>query len=62
MHGPEVVKLQQKLEKLGFFDGNIDGDFGAKTETAVKAAQQRYGIEADGIVGAGTWEVLTRRR
>ena len=62
MHGPEVVKLQQKLQKLGFFDGNIDGDFGAKTETAVKAAQQRYGMEADGIVGAGTWEVLTRRR
>ncbi|MBR8836712.1 MAG: peptidoglycan-binding protein [Stigonema ocellatum SAG 48.90 = DSM 106950] len=62
MHGPEVVKLQQRLQRLGFFEGNIDGDFGAKTEAAVKAAQQRYDLEADGVVGGGTWAVLTRRR
>ncbi len=61
MHGPEVVKLQQRLQKLGFFEGGIDGNFGAKTEAAVKAAQQRYGMEADGVVGGGTWEVIRRR-
>ena len=62
MRGSEVVKLQERLKRLGFLDGNADGDFGASTEAAVKAAQQRYGLEADGIAGGATWDVLTRRR
>nr|WP_063842332.1 peptidoglycan-binding protein [Hassalia byssoidea] len=62
MRGPEVVKLQERLKRLGFLDGDVDGDFGASTEAAVKAAQQRYGLEADGIAGGATWDVLTRRR
>ena len=62
MRGSEVVKLQERLKRLGFLDGNADGDFGTSTEAAVKAAQQRYGLEADGIAGGATWDVLTRRR
>ncbi|SRR5579883_50727 len=61
MSGPEVVKLQQRLQKLGFFDGTISGHFGATTEAAVKALQKRYGLEADGVAGGETWEILTRR-
>ena len=61
LSGSEVVKLQQQLKKLGFLKGDVDGDFGATTEEAVKAAQKRYGLEADGVVGGSTWEVLLRR-
>ncbi|MEH2169090.1 MAG: peptidoglycan-binding domain-containing protein [Nostoc sp.] len=61
LHGSEVVKLQQQLKKLGFLKGDADGDFGETTEAAVKAAQKRYGLEADGVVGGSTWEVLLRR-
>jgi peptidoglycan hydrolase-like protein with peptidoglycan-binding domain len=61
LHGSEVVKLQEQLKKLGFLKGDADGDFGVTTETAVKAAQKRYGLEADGVVGGSTWEVLLRR-
>ncbi|MEH2160070.1 MAG: peptidoglycan-binding domain-containing protein [Nostoc sp.] len=61
LHGSEVLKLQQKLKKLGLLKGDADGDFGETTETAVKAAQKRYGLEADGVVGGSTWEVLLRR-
>ncbi len=61
MRGSEVVKLQERLQKLGFLDGGIDGDFGETTEIAVKATQKRYGLEADGIVGGSTWEILLRR-
>ncbi|MEH2022565.1 peptidoglycan-binding domain-containing protein [Nostoc sp.] len=61
LRGSEVVKLQQQLKKLGFLKGEADGDFGETTETAVKAAQKRYGLEADGVVGGSTWEVLLRR-
>ncbi|MEH2315264.1 MAG: peptidoglycan-binding protein [Nostoc sp.] len=61
LRGSEVVKLQQQLKKLGFLKGDADGDFGVTTEVAVKAAQKRYGLEADGVVGGSTWEVLLRR-
>lgn len=61
MSGADVVKLQQQLQRLGFLKGGIDGDFGAATDAAVKAAQIRYGLEADGVVGGSTWEALLRR-
>lgn len=61
LRGSEVVKLQQQLKKLGYLKGDADGDFGETTEAAVKAAQKRYGLEADGVVGGSTWEVLLRR-
>jgi peptidoglycan hydrolase-like protein with peptidoglycan-binding domain len=48
------------LQARGFLQGAVDGVFGAATETAVKAAQQRYGLETDGIVGASTWDALLR--
>jgi peptidoglycan hydrolase-like protein with peptidoglycan-binding domain len=61
LRGSEVVKLQQQLKKLGFLKGDADGDFGETTEAAVKTAQKRYGLEADGVVGGSTWEALLRR-
>ncbi len=62
MRGSEVLKLQQRLQKLGYFKGEPDGDFGENTQTAVIAFQKRYGIEADGVVGGETWQILQRRR
>lgn len=59
--GSEVTKLQRLLQTLGFFKGGIDGDFGAGTEAAVKAAQVRYGLQPDGVVGGATWEAFVRR-
>jgi putative chitinase len=46
----ESVKLLQT--KLGI---EPIGNFGPKTEEAVKAFQSKYGLTADGIVGDGTW-------
>ncbi|MEA5618651.1 peptidoglycan-binding protein [Cronbergia sp. UHCC 0137] len=60
MRGADVLKLQQQLHRLGFLKGALDGDFGVTTEAAVKAAQIRYKLEADGVVGRATWEVLSR--
>ena len=59
--GAEVIKLQKQLQNLGFLTGTIDGDFGISTEAAVKAAQARYGLQPDGIVGGGTWKVFLKR-
>ncbi|MCF4965778.1 peptidoglycan-binding domain-containing protein [Nostoc sp. CMAA1605] len=61
MSNPEVSKLQTRLSQLGFLKGSVDGYFGVMTETAVKAAQKRYGINPDGVVGGATWEALLQR-
>jgi N-acetyl-anhydromuramyl-L-alanine amidase AmpD len=47
------VKELQKL--LGV---SIDGNFGPKTEAAVRHYQQRNGLKADGMVGPKTWAKL----
>lgn len=57
-NGYEVVILQTALTEKGYSLGNIDGDFGKKTEAAVKSFQDDNGLRADGIVDAGTWTAL----
>ena len=56
--GSEVVTLQTRLKKLGFLEGDVDGDFQDQTLAAVKAFQKRYGLEDDGVVGGATWQIL----
>lgn len=48
------VKRVQALVGLWGFNMELDGDFGQKTENAVKAVQQQVGIKVDGIVGIDT--------
>ncbi len=52
--GEQVKWLQSNLNKLGFDCGIVDGDFGAKTDKAVKLFQTRYSLVVDGIAGAQT--------
>jgi N-acetylmuramoyl-L-alanine amidase len=56
--GDAVYRLQKRLVNLGFLGIAPDGDFGELTEKAVKAAQQKYKIEADGVVGGATWSAI----
>ena len=56
--GDAVYRLQQRLGTLRFLAISPDGDFGELTEKAVKAAQQKYKLEADGVVGGATWNAI----
>lgn len=58
--GTDVTYLQQCLKEKGYNVGKIDGDFGRKTENAVKAYQKDHGLKVDGIVGAKTWKSLEK--
>lgn len=49
----EQVKTVQRY--LGLVD---DGDFGPRTEAAVKAWQTANGLVADGVVGSKTWNAM----
>ena len=60
--GEQVKALQRMLYAMNYKLGYpaIDGDFGANTETAVKAYQRSKGLTDDGIVGAKTWSKLLK--
>ena len=52
--GSEVIQIQTRLKKWGYYTGEIDGIYGAKTESAVKAFQRKNGLKVDGIAGPQT--------
>jgi peptidoglycan hydrolase-like protein with peptidoglycan-binding domain len=55
----ETKELQQRLAKLGFDVGKIDGVVGAASRNAIRAMQVKYGLPADGYPSA---ELLGRLR
>lgn len=57
-HGDMVALLQRALATKGFPPGAIDGDFGPRTERAVRAFQQAQNFDANGVVDQETWEAL----
>lgn len=56
--GPEVAAIQQRLQVHSFKVGTIDGAYGSRTTSAVRAFQQSKGLQADGIVDKETWTAL----
>ncbi|QKY69168.1 NlpC/P60 family protein [Lentibacillus sp. CBA3610] len=47
-HGETVRILQQKLNKLSYFDDTIDGDYGLLTEHALKNFQANHDLKVTG--------------
>ncbi len=56
--GDEVVTLQTKLKRWGYYSGAIDGKFGTMTQKAVIYFQRSNGLSADGIVGPATAKAM----
>lgn len=52
--GEDVKTLQENLNKLGYDCGTVDGDFGTKTDNAVRKFQKDKGLVVDGQVGNAT--------
>ena len=57
MTGSDVRTLQELLNQLGS-SLTVDGDFGSKTEAAVKAFQKKAGLKQDGLYGDQTHAAL----
>jgi cell wall-associated NlpC family hydrolase len=56
--GGAVETLQRRLSTVGFSPGPIDGDFGPKTEAAVKQFQRANKLPETGIVDSQSWARL----
>ena len=56
--GDEVITIQTKLKRWGYYYGNIDGIYGSKTLAAVKKFQSANGLKVDGIAGPKTLEKM----
>ena len=56
--GSSVRTVQDKLLRWGYYDGQVDGIFGARTYRAVRRFQENNGIQVDGIVGPATAAAL----
>lgn len=64
--GPYVVVIQSELNRISQNYPaipklpRVDGIFGEKTEEAVRAFQEIFNLQPDGIVGQATWYELVR--
>lgn len=56
--GGEVKEVQRRLKLWGYYNGSVDGVFGAGTRSAVIAFQKKNGLTADGVVGKATYKAL----
>jgi len=52
--GNEVIQIQTKLKRWGYYNGSIDGVYGSKTVAAVRYFQSKNGLVVDGIAGPKT--------
>ncbi|MBQ9467845.1 MAG: peptidoglycan-binding protein [Clostridia bacterium] len=65
--GNEVEILQTRLNRISANYPSIpkiplaDGIFGTETESAVRAFQEVFGLETDGIVGPATWYEIRQK-
>ncbi len=56
--GDEVIQIQTKLKRWGYYKGNIDGIYGTQTLEAVKYFQRKNGLAVDGIAGPNTLKAM----
>ena len=56
--GDEVIQIQTKLKRWGYYSGSVDGIYGSQTLAAVKLFQKKNGLTVDGIAGTKTLQAM----
>jgi len=60
LRGDDVAELQNRLARIGFDCGRVDGIFGPLTSHALADFQSNCGLPLDGVCGTETIRVLAR--
>lgn len=58
--GEDVKAIQRQLKALGYFTGNIGGNYLSLTEAAVKEFQLQAGLQVDGICDEATRDAMMK--
>ncbi|UJW85499.1 peptidoglycan-binding domain-containing protein [Devosia sp. SL43] len=56
----QAFEVQKKLTELGLFNGKVDGFYGPMTATAIRAFEQRNGMEPTGALTPDVIEAILR--
>lgn len=56
----EKFELQTRMKELGYYSGEIDGNFGSASKAAISAIQSRIGMSADGQPSQTLLDALRR--
>ncbi|WP_454851639.1 lytic murein transglycosylase [Rhizobium binxianense] len=56
----EKFELQTRLKTLGYYNGEVDGNFGSGSKAAISAVQERIGMEPDGEPSKTLLDALRR--
>lgn len=56
--GQDIKGLQQVLQKLQFYQGQIDGVYGPETEEAVEEFQIHHGLKPTGVVDLDDYKLI----
>lgn len=56
--GNEVIQIQTRLKRWGYYNGAIDGIYGQGTYQAVRKFQANNGLSVDGVAGKQTLAAL----
>jgi len=59
--GPQVTRIQRKLNEFGYYTATCDGNYTKATAHAVKEFQREKKLNVDGEVGPSTWAELFPR-
>lgn len=56
--GQRVMALQNRLEDLGYFSGDVDGNYGSSTVSAIKRFEKAYGKTQTGVATVSLQKTL----
>lgn len=56
----EKFELQTRLKTLGYYSGDVDGNFGSGSKAAIAAVQERIGMQPDGEPSLSLLHALRR--
>lgn len=54
----DALRVQQRLQELGYYTGELDGKFGTSSVAALKVFQKKVGLNADGACGVQSASLL----